>query len=345
MARVENVSGPLLAWYDTHSRALPWRVPPGEPVPPDHAYTVWLSEVMSQQTTLAALIPYFLRFRERWPTVDALAAAAEGEVMAAWAGLGYYARARNLHACAREVAATSGFPRTAAELKRLPGVGDYTAGAIAAIAFGERVAAVDANAERVAARLLAESTPLPAARPALRRAVQHWVPAERPGDFAQAMMDLGATVCTPRAPRCLLCPLADLCRARAAGEPERYPVKPPRKVRPHRTGTAWWVERDGRVALVRRAAERMLGGTLALPSTGWDGRAGDWPAAPAGVPLGTVAHGFSHFTLDLAVVRVTAGQTPEHWEWWPLGRLDGAGLATLFAHAAAIARAQEDAPC
>ncbi len=345
-----SIATPLLAWYDAQARALPWRVPPGGAVPPEgrqaHAYAVWLSEVMSQQTTLAAMTPYWRRFTGRWPTVEALAAADEGEVMAAWAGLGYYARARNLHACARAVAADGGrFPATAAGLKALPGIGDYTAAAIAAIAFGEPVAAVDGNAERVAARVTADATPLPAARPALRRMVAGWVPRDRPGDFAQALMDLGATVCTPRAPRCLLCPLADPCRARAEGEPERYPVKTPRRERPRRTGTAWWVERHGRVALVRRAATRMLGGTLALPSTGWDGRATDWPEAPAGTPLGTVAHGFSHFTLDLAVVRVAAGQTPTVWEWWPLDRLDGAGLASLFVQAAAIARAHEDAPC
>ncbi len=355
MARVENVgrppiaarriARPLLDWYDTHARALPWRVPPGGRAPDDHAYAVWLSEVMSQQTTLAAVIPYHRRFVERWPTVADLAAADEGEVMAAWAGLGYYARARNLHACARAVVAAGGFPRTAAGLKRLPGIGDYTAGAIAAIVWGERVAAVDANAERVAARLLAEATPLPAARALLRAAVAGWVPADRPGDFAQALMDLGATVCTPRAPRCPLCPLAGGCRARAEGQSDRYPVKPPRRDRPHRTGTAWWVERDGRVALVRRGRDRMLGGTLALPSTGWDGRADDWPDAPAGRRLGAVAHGFSHFTLALDVVRADAGQTPDGWEWWPADRLDEAGLASVFVQAVAIARHREDARC
>ena len=345
-----TIAAPLLAWYDTHARTLPWRLPPGQHVPAGdrqaHAYRVWLSEVMSQQTTLAAMTPYWRRFTGRWPTVEALAAADEGEVMAAWAGLGYYARARNLYACARAVAADGGrFPTSAARLKALPGIGDYTAGAIAAIAFGEPVVAVDGNAERVAARVTAERTPLPTARPTLRRTVAGWVPAGRPGDFAQAMMDLGARVCTPRAPKCLLCPLTDSCRARAEGEPERYPVKLPRKERPHRTGTAWWVERGGRVALVRRAGERMLGGTLALPSDGWDGRESDWPDAPKGVALGMVAHGFTHFTLALTVraVKNGTGQPPQPWEWWPLDRLDEAGLASLFVQAAAIARAHEDA--
>ena len=344
MASVENrvvsalVSGRLLTWYDAHARALPWRVPPGSAERPD-SYAVWLSEVMSQQTTLAALTPYWRRFTERWPTIDALAAAEEGEVLREWAGLGYYARARNLHACARAVVAAGGWPRTAAGLRELPGIGDYTAGAIAAIAFGEPVPAVDGNAERVAARVTAEATPLPAARRTLRQVVADWVPADRPGDFAQALMDLGATVCTPRAPKCLLCPLAEPCRARAEGEPERYPVKPPRKARPHRTGTAWWVERDGQVALVRRGSERMLGGTLALPSSGWDGRASDWPDAPAGRLLGTVTHGFSHFTLALEVIRVDAGQVPGEWRWWPLDRWAEAGLASLFVQAVARVRA------
>ena len=342
------IAGPLIAvrvlgWYDAHARALPWRVPPGSPDRPD-PYCVWLSEVMSQQTTLAAMTPYWRRFVERWPTVEALAAADEGDVLREWAGLGYYARARNLHACARAVAERGGFPRTAAALRALPGIGDYTAGAIAAIVWGQPVAAVDGNAERVAARVTADATPLPAARRALRRVVEGWVPADRPGDFAQGLMDLGATICTPRAPRCLLCPLAGGCAARAGGEPERYPVKPPRTVRPHRTGTAWWVKRDGRVALVRRAGERMLGGTLALPSSGWDGRASDWPddlaAAPTGRTLGTVTHGFSHFTLTLDVVAAEVDGTPVDWLWWPVGELADAGLASLFAHAVASATAE-----
>lgn len=341
MARVENVPALLLAWYDEHARALPWRVPPGSTERPD-PYAVWLSEVMSQQTTLAAMTPYWRRFMARWPTVEDLAAADEGEVMAGWAGLGYYARARNLHACARLVAERGGWPESAAELKRLPGIGDYTAGAIAAICFGERVAAVDANAERVAARVTANAEPLPAARSALRRAVEAWVPEYRPGDFAQALMDLGATHCKQGTPRSSTCPLHDLCQARIEGNPERYPVRPPAKQRPHRTGTAWWVERERRVALVRRSADRMLGGTLALPSSGWDGRESDWPDAPPGQPLGTVSHGFSHFTLALGVERVDAGQVPDDWQWWPLDRLAEAGLASLFVQAVARAMGKDD---
>ncbi len=339
-----SVSDRLLAWYDAHARILPWRMPPGSTERPD-PYRVWLSEVMSQQTTLAAMTPYWRRFTARWPTVEALAAADEAEVMREWAGLGYYARARNLHATARTVAELGGFPRTAAGLRGLPGVGDYTAGAIAAIAWGEPVAAVDGNAERVAARMTADATPLPAARRALRRAVEGWVAVDRPGDFAQALMDLGATICTPRSPRCLLCPLASDCAARAQGELDRYPIKPPRKPRPHRTGIAWWVERDGRLALVRRGAERMLGGTLALPSSDWDGRPGDWADAPEGRTLGTVTHGFSHFTLTLDVVAAEAIEPPAHWLWWPLDELEGAGLASLFVQAVARALAEGDDPC
>ncbi len=197
----------LLVWYDQHARSLPWRSPPGMPPPP--AYQVWLSEVMLQQTTVAAVIPYFARFTQRWPTVQALAAADDAEVMAAWAGLGYYARARNLLACARAVTANGGcFPPTEAELRKLPGLGAYTAAAVAAIAFGEAATVVDANVERVIARLFAIAQPLPAARKAIRTHAEQLTPAERPGDFAQAMMDLGATLCSPRAPQCLLCPLS-----------------------------------------------------------------------------------------------------------------------------------------
>ena len=239
----------LLRWYDSHARALPWRSPPGMP-PPD-AYRVWLSEVMLQQTTVAAVKAYFARFVERWPTVMALAAADEADVMAAWAGLGYYSRARNLIACAREVARLGTFPDTEAGLRALPGLGAYTAAAVAAIAFDRPAVVVDANVERVVARLFAINEPLPASRPAIRAAAATITPDERPGDFAQAMMDLGATICTPRNPRCLLCPLRGPCQAEAAGLAETLPAKLAKKAKPHRKGHAWWIERDGMVWLVR----------------------------------------------------------------------------------------------
>ena len=257
----------LLAWYDRHARDLPWRAPPGEP--PTDPYRVWLSEVMLQQTTVAAVKPYFRAFTERWPSVEALAAAPEEEVMAAWAGLGYYSRARNLVKAARAVAERGGFPDTETGLRELPGLGAYTAAAVAAIAFGRRAVVVDANVERVVARLFAISEPLPAARKAIRTKTAAITPDDRAGDFAQGLMDLGATICTSRDPKCLLCPLAGDCAARIAGDPARFPIKPPKKVKPLRKGMAWWIEREtpegAMVWLVRRPGKGMLGGMRALP--------------------------------------------------------------------------------
>ena len=334
----DDIAANLLAWYDRHARDLPWRARPGEPAP--DPYRVWLSEVMLQQTTVAAVKAYFAAFTSRWPRVTDLAAASNDEVMAAWAGLGYYARARNLHACARAVAAAGGrFPETEAELRALPGLGAYTAAAVAAIAFGERAVVVDANVERVVARLFAIGTPLPAARPAIRAAADRITPERRAGDFAQAMMDLGATVCTARAARCLVCPLAEACAARALGTPEAFPVKAAKKPRPARRGRAFWIERDGAVWLVTRPARGMLGGMRALPDDGWTARrdgTGEAPFAADWVAAGQVGHVFTHCELTLAVARTTlcAGNPPGEGEWWPLERLAEAGLPTLFARAA-----------
>jgi A/G-specific adenine glycosylase len=268
-----GVAQALLAWYDVHARHLPWRHRPdplGKAPLPD-PYRVWLSEVMLQQTTVAAVVPYFEKFTSAWPTVEALAAADEAQVMAAWAGLGYYARARNLVACARAVAALGAFPDSEEGLRALPGLGAYTAAAVAAIAFGRRAVVVDANVERVIARLFAIEEPLPGARSAIRAATDSVTPATRAGDFAQAMMDLGATICTVRAPRCLLCPLEKLCRARATGNPERLPVKAPKKTKPVRQGRAFWIERTGadgeaEVLLVTRPGKGMLGGCVPCPT-------------------------------------------------------------------------------
>jgi len=340
----------LLSWYDRNARDLPWRAPPGSAVPDDPAwpYRVWLSEVMLQQTTVAAVKPYFAKFLSIWPTVEALAAASDDDVMAAWAGLGYYSRARNLVKCARVVAARGGFPSTEAELRALPGLGDYTAAAIAAIAFGQRAVVVDANVERVVARLFAIEEPLPKARKAIRVAADTITPAERAGDFAQAMMDLGSHVCTSKAPRCLLCPLAEACAGRKQGEPERLPVKPPKKQVPERRGTAYWITRGGgaEVWLVTRPADGMLGGMRALPDDGWSARqdgAGPPPVAGEGRSLGAVRHGFTHASLTLEVVALDAADDPPgEGQWWPTARLGEAGLATLFAKAAALAQAAVD---
>jgi len=359
--RCAAVASALLAHYDATARVFPWRVPPGAALRPD-PYRVWLSEVMLQQTTVQAVIPYFETFVRRWPDVAALARADEAAVMAAWAGLGYYARARNLIACARKVTDELGgrFPDTEAGLLALPGVGAYTGAAIAAIAFGRRAVVVDANVERVVARLFAIATPLPQARPAIRAATDAITPDERAGDFAQAMMDLGAGLCTAKAPQCLICPLRRWCAAAALGRGGDFPVKPPKKAKPERTGRVWWLERaDGHVWIVRRPATRMLGAMAGLPDTAWDARGGAQrdethddgygavPPADAGhppVPGAWVAlnrpvtHVFSHFRLSLTVERLTVdeGVMPEGaGQWWPLERIDAAGLPTLFAKVAA----------
>ncbi|WP_108662810.1 A/G-specific adenine glycosylase [Acuticoccus kandeliae] len=322
----------LLAWYDRHRRTLPWRTAAGAADP----YRVWLSEVMLQQTTVAAVIPYFAAFTTRWPTVSDLAAAPDEDVMSAWAGLGYYARARNLLACARAVAARGGtFPTTREELRALPGVGEYTSGAVAAIAFGERVPVVDGNVERVVARLLALPVPPKSAKAAVSAAVEAMLPATRPGDFAQAMMDLGATICTPRNPLCALCPIADPCRARREGEPTRYPVKAEKKARKIWHGVSFVpVRPDGTVLFRRRPPRGLLGGMLEVFGSAWG-------AAPA-IPLdhapfdatwhaqGAISHGFTHAELSIDVYAANVAPaiaTPEGGLWMDP---EAAGLPTVM---------------
>jgi A/G-specific adenine glycosylase len=314
VTEAESLSAQLLAWYDRHRRVLPWRAPAGQRTAP---YAVWLSEIMLQQTTIAAVIPYFLRFLDRWPTVADLAAAPLDDVLTEWAGLGYYARARNLHACARAVVDRHGgiFPSEREALKALPGIGDYTSGAIAAIAFDIAAAAVDGNAERALSRLSAIETPMPAAKPELRRIGESLVPADRPGDFAQALMDLGATICTPRKPSCVLCPWRESCRALALGIAETLPRKAEKVARPHRSGVAFWVVDDTGAVLLRRRAEKgLLGGMMEVPSTEW-GAAVSPTAARLAAPVsadwrvlpGQVRHVFTHFELTLTV---WAGRMP-----------------------------------
>ena len=322
---IANIASSLLEHYRVHARRLPWRAMPGE-VPAD-PYLVWLSEVMLQQTTVATVTPRFARFVERWPSVEALAAARDEEVLGEWAGLGYYARARNLIACARVVAGRGGFPDDEAGLRALPGLGAYTAAAIAAIAFGRRAVVIDTNVERVVARLFGIARPIAEARAEIRLAADRITPDEQPGDFAQAMMDLGATICRAKAPRCGDCPLRPHCAAFASGTPEAFPAPKARRERPHRLGTAWWTERDGCLWLVRRPAKGLLGGMAALPGDEW----GDAPS-PARA-IATVAHGFTHFTLDLAIV---ARVEPVGEGWWqPIETIAEAGLPTLYRNAVA----------
>ncbi|KQT16199.1 A/G-specific adenine glycosylase [Methylobacterium sp. Leaf399] len=325
----------LLTWYDRHRRVLPWRALPGESPDP---YRVWLSEVMLQQTTIAAVKPYFAAFLARFPDVAALAQAPEEAVMSAWAGLGYYSRARNLHACAKTVAAAGAFPDTLDGLRRLPGVGAYTAGAIAAIAFGRQEAAVDGNVERVVTRLFAIETPIPAARPAIRTLTQELVPPDRPGDFAQAVMDLGATLCTPKRPACALCPWMAPCRARSLGTQETFPRKLKKVPGVPRRGAAFVAIRSGdeAVLLRTRPPEGLLGAMAEPPTSAWQP---DYDVARAllDAPLdarwkrlpGVVRHVFTHFPLELTVfvARVgLGGAAPAGMRFTPRRDLEGEPL-------------------
>jgi A/G-specific adenine glycosylase len=317
-----NAASRLLQHYVDKCRRLPWRAMPGEP-PPD-PYRVWLSEVMLQQTSVAAVVPRFERFVARWPSIDALAAAADEDILSEWAGLGYYARARNLIACAREVARRGGFPTTEAELRQLPGIGAYTAAAIAAIAFGRRAVVVDTNVERVVARLHGIADPVPQAKQRLRALADRLTPATGAGDFAQAMMDLGATICRPRAPECGRCPLNGDCAAFASGQPERFPGVRTKAPKPVRHGIAEWVERDGCLWLVRRPPSGLLGGMAALPGPAWT----DQPQAMPGPALGRVTHVFTHFRLELAIVAAPSAAGSGWWQ--PLDGIAEAGLPTLY---------------
>ena len=316
--QVREFRDALLAWYDAQGRTLPWRARPGDPAP--DPYAVWLSEIMLQQTTVAHAGPYWRRFLEAFPTVCELAGADSDTVMGMWAGLGYYARARNLHACAKVVCDELGgvFPVSEAELLTLPGIGPYTAAAIAAICGGEATNVVDGNVERVVSRLFAVGTPLPKARGELRRLAGTLVRNDRVGDYPQSLMDLGATVCRPRNPGCLLCPVREFCAAYRSGEPERFPVKAARKSLPVRYGHAFASHADGAVWVERRADEGLLGGTLGVPTTEW----GDSPAPdPDGwTRVGEVRHVFSHFELVLAVM--TGGAPVGEGRWHPVERAD-----------------------
>jgi len=340
-------AGDLLAWYDRHHRTLPWRLGPRDRAGgrlPD-PYRVWISEIMLQQTTVATVISYFNAFTARWPSVADLAAADEAEVMKAWAGLGYYSRARNLKACAGEIVARFGgrFPEAETELLSLPGIGAYTAAAIAAIAFGNPALVVDGNVERVVTRLFAMETPMPAAKPLVRQRLATFAPDRRPGEFAEAMMDLGATLCTPTRPACALCPWRTACAAHKAGEPERYPIKPAKSERPTRDGIAHVALRaDGAVLLRRRPPKGLLGGMSEVPNAGWDTRPkgagsqplsdppfpGDWMATPD-----LVEHVFTHFRLlmSVRVLTVPVGTPAPGDHWWSMPEdLDGEALPTVM---------------
>jgi len=343
----------LLGWYDRNRRDLPWRAPPGIASDP---YRVWLSEIMLQQTTVAAVGPYFRKFIARWPTVAALAAAPLDDLLAAWAGLGYYARARNLRRAAQIIVADHGgrLPGGEAELRRLPGVGGYSAAAIAAIAFDHPAAVVDGNIERVLARAFSVLRPLPAAKAEIRALAALLTPKSRAGDYAQAVMDLGATLCTTAAPKCLACPWREFCAAHAGGIAESLPRRAPRKAKPSRHGIVFWIERgDGAVLLRRRAEHGLLGAMTEIPSTEWRDQTWSLPAAKRLSPIkverwqklpGVVRHGFTHFDLTLTVIagraRDPAPPLAPDTFWCPVAELGRRALPTvmrkLARHAAAL---------
>ncbi len=338
-AQTSDIAPLLLGWYDRHARVLPWRVPPGSAARPD-PYHVWLSEVMLQQTTVAAVKRYFERFLTRWPDVATLAAAEDAEVMAEWAGLGYYARARNLLRCARAVTAMGGFPETRAELLALPGIGPYTAAAIATIAFDAPETVVDGNVERVMARLFDEHTPLPVAKPILTAHAARLTPEVRPGDYAQAVMDLGATICTPRNPACGICPLHAPCAARAAGTAARLPQKARKAAKPVRFGIAYIGQRaDGAWLMERRPDRGLLGGTLGWPGTDWrDTIPDEAPPVPADwQDAGAeVRHTFTHFHLRMSLRVAHLPQSVQGY-FIAADQFDPSGLPTLMRKAHALA--------
>ena len=339
--RDPKITEALADWYDAHARVLPWRVGPAERaagVKPD-PYRVWLSEVMLQQTTVAAVKAYYLDFTTRWPDVAALAGAEDGAVMAAWAGLGYYARARNMLACARTVLRDhkSRFPETIAGLQSLPGIGPYTAAAIASIAFDRQETVVDGNVERVVARLYRVITPLPKAKPELTELAANLTPRLRPGDHAQAMMDLGATICTPRNPACGICPVITYCEARKAGVQAELPGKELKKPKPIRKGHAYIARRDdGAWLLERRPDKGLLGGTLGWPGSEWgDDPAPRPPFEAQWQDLGEVRHTFTHFHLRL---QIHAAQAPKAapGNFLPAAEFDPGHLPTLMRKAHAL---------
>ena len=341
----EDLAQILLAWYGIAARDLPWRSRPGQRADPYH---VWLSEIMLQQTTVAAVKAYYLRFLALWPSAGDLAAASLDDVLRAWAGLGYYARARNLHACAKVVADELGgrFPETEEGLRALPGIGPYTAAAIAAIAFDLPHAAVDGNVERVVSRLHAIETPLPDSKSEIRTLAQALVPARRAGDFAQALMDLGATICTPKSPGCVICPWTQHCAGHRLGIAAALPRKRPKPKVPIRFGVAFWIERaDGAVLLRRRPDKGLLGGMMEVPSTAWTESKPKDVASTAPLAAdwrklrGSVAHTFTHFHLELSVLKAVTlanAELPGDYRWVLPADLAAEALPTLMRKVVAL---------
>ena len=333
-----DLSDHLLDWYARSARDLPWRVGPSERARgarPD-PYRVWLAEIMLQQTTVPHATRYYLAFIARWPVIADLANASDDEVMAAWAGLGYYARARNLLKCAREISALGVWPDTVEALRKLPGIGPYTAGAVAALAFDRRAAAIDGNVDRVFARLMALKGEWKTEKARLSRVVESLVPSGRPAEFAEALMDLGATVCTPKTPNCAICPLRDMCVAQSEGDPVRYPIKPKKQAKPTRVGHVFIALGPERSLLTERRPERgLLGGMLGLPTSPWTGEWGapEFPLEGSWDEVGEIQHVFTHFALTLKVWRSNVGVISNGM---PLDQAAD-GLPSLFAKALRLA--------
>jgi A/G-specific adenine glycosylase len=337
----------LLAWYDRHRRKLPWRPLPGEAADP---YRVWLSEIMLQQTGVKWVAPYFEKFIARWPSVNELGRASLDDVLRMWAGLGYYSRARNLHACAVVVLRDHGsvFPDTEEGLKSLPGVGPYTAAAIAAIAFGRRTMPVDGNIERVVSRLFAVEEPLPKVKPLIQQLAATLLASSRAGDSAQALMDLGSTICTPKKPACALCPLNDDCAARMRGDQETFPRKAPKKTGGLRRGAAFVVTRGGELLVRTRAEKGLLGGMTEVPVSDWLAAQDDKAALKQAPSLksiarwhrkaGVVTHVFTHFPLELVIYTATVPartRPPQGMRWVPIATLKDEALPNVMRKAIA----------
>lgn len=325
----------LVAWYREIHRKLPWRAEPGQTQDP---YRVWLAEIMLQQTTVVTVKDYYLKFLRLWPTVQTLAATHEDDVLREWAGLGYYSRARNLHACARVIVRDykGRFPATAKELIKLPGIGPYTAAAVAALAFAERVAPVDGNVERVMSRIYALSDPPAKIKPQIKFLAQgalDGAPSVFPGDYAQALMDLGATVCTPKSPKCMLCPISKHCRALARGNPESYPAPIPKAVKPQRQGLVYLhLNKKGQVWVEKRPDKGLLGGMAAFPTSEWGLAVPVLPVAKDLRHIGRIRHSFTHFDLELQVIVVDSsnGTASKNGKWVALDEIPVTGLPKVF---------------
>ncbi len=330
----------LLKWYDKHRRDLPWRAKAGVAANPYH---VWLSEIMLQQTTVPTVIPYFQKFLKIWPDLESFAAARHEDVLKEWAGLGYYARARNLHKCAKIISSDwqGFFPQSEEDLLKLPGIGPYTAAAISAIAFNKHAVVIDGNVDRIIARVFAIETPIRLSKPLIRtKASAIYSGVKRAGDFAQSLMDLGATICIPQKPRCHSCPVSNFCTAFKKGIQNQVPVKPQKSVKPQRTGKVYWIENgQGEILIERRDEKRMLGGMRALPTNGWDGK--DDSVLPKDVVnkviyIGDVYHSFTHFDLKLEIWEGVSMRPDKEFAWVNKSEILSCGLPTVFKKAARL---------